>query len=46
LKSKDPNDGTEEALLNELRALDEHLKANVSKKWLKDVGQVPISSCF
>jgi len=28
LKSKDPNDGTEEALLNELRALDDHLKAN------------------
>lgn len=28
LKSHDPNDGTEQALLNELRALDEHLKAN------------------
>ncbi|KAH9327291.1 hypothetical protein KI387_007469, partial [Taxus chinensis] len=28
LKSYDPNDGTEQALLNELRALDEHLKAN------------------
>jgi len=28
LKSKDPNDGTEQALLNELRALDEHLKDN------------------
>lgn len=29
LKSKDPNDGTEQALLAELSALDEHLKANV-----------------
>ncbi|ESW14697.1 hypothetical protein PHAVU_007G009800 [Phaseolus vulgaris] len=28
LKSKDPNDGTEQALLAELSALDEHLKAN------------------
>lgn len=28
LKSKDPNDGTEQALLNELRALDEHLKVH------------------
>ena len=28
LKSKDPNDGTEQALLNELQALDKHLKAN------------------
>lgn len=28
LKSHDPNDGTEQALLIELRALDEHLKAN------------------
>ncbi|GFP96763.1 glutathione s-transferase dhar2 [Phtheirospermum japonicum] len=27
LKSKDPTDGSEEALLNELKALDEHLKA-------------------
>ncbi|KAJ7975874.1 Glutathione S-transferase [Quillaja saponaria] len=26
LKSKDPKDGTEQALLNELKALDEHLK--------------------
>ncbi|XP_044512424.1 glutathione S-transferase DHAR1, mitochondrial-like [Mangifera indica] len=26
LKSKDPNDGTEQALLEELKALDEHLK--------------------
>ena len=29
LKSKDPNDGTEQALLAELSALDEHLKAHV-----------------
>lgn len=28
LKSKDPNDGSEQALLNELKALDEHLKAH------------------
>jgi len=28
LKSKDPNDGSEEALLNELKALNEHLKAH------------------
>ncbi|CAK9176530.1 unnamed protein product [Ilex paraguariensis] len=28
LKSKDPNDGTEQALLDELKALDEHLKAH------------------
>uniref|UniRef100_A0A0C9QNQ0 TSA: Wollemia nobilis Ref_Wollemi_Transcript_15797_1090 transcribed RNA sequence n=1 Tax=Wollemia nobilis TaxID=56998 RepID=A0A0C9QNQ0_9CONI len=28
LKSHDPNDGSEQALLNELCALDEHLKAN------------------
>ncbi|WVY92820.1 hypothetical protein V8G54_031908 [Vigna mungo] len=28
LKSKDPNDGTEQALLAELSALDEHLKAH------------------
>ncbi|KAK1321722.1 Glutathione S-transferase DHAR2 [Acorus calamus] len=28
LKSKDPNDGSEQALLNELRALDEHLKVH------------------
>ncbi|CAA2987569.1 glutathione S-transferase DHAR2-like [Olea europaea subsp. europaea] len=27
LKSKDPSDGSEQALLNELKALDEHLKA-------------------
>ncbi|XP_022869882.1 glutathione S-transferase DHAR2-like [Olea europaea var. sylvestris] len=27
LKSKDPNDGSEQALLDELKALDEHLKA-------------------
>ncbi|KAL8524870.1 hypothetical protein ACS0TY_014474 [Phlomoides rotata] len=26
LKSKDPNDGSEQALLDELKALDEHLK--------------------
>lgn len=30
LKSKDPNDGSEKALLNELQALEEHLKAHVS----------------
>ena len=29
LKSKDPNDGSELALLEELKALDEHLKAHV-----------------
>lgn len=29
LKSKDPNDGSEQALLDELKALDEHLKAHV-----------------
>lgn len=29
LKSKDPNDGSEQTLLDELRALDEHLKAHV-----------------
>ncbi|KAJ6350175.1 hypothetical protein OIU78_006364, partial [Salix suchowensis] len=29
LKSKDPNDGTEQALLEELKALDEHLQAHV-----------------
>ncbi|XP_026660286.1 probable glutathione S-transferase DHAR1, cytosolic isoform X1 [Phoenix dactylifera] len=28
LKSKDPNDGSEQALLDELHALDEHLKAH------------------
>ncbi|KAK1271173.1 Glutathione S-transferase DHAR2 [Acorus gramineus] len=28
LTSKDPNDGSEQALLNELRALDEHLKVH------------------
>nr|BAP47518.1 dehydroascorbate reductase [Gentiana triflora] len=28
LKSKDPNDGSEQALLEELKALDEHLKAH------------------
>lgn len=28
LKSKDPSDGTEQALLDELKALDEHLKAH------------------
>lgn len=28
LKSKDPNDGSEKALLNELQALEEHLKAH------------------
>lgn len=31
LKSKDPNDGTEQALLEELEALDNHLKARVCK---------------
>ena len=30
LKSKDSNDGLEQALLNELKVLDEHLKAHVS----------------
>ena len=30
LKSKDANDGSEQALLNELKALDEHLKGQVS----------------
>ncbi|KAG8501485.1 hypothetical protein CXB51_003984 [Gossypium anomalum] len=30
LKSKDAKDGSEQALLNELKALDEHLKAHVS----------------
>lgn len=29
LKSKDANDGTEQALVAELSALDEHLKAHV-----------------
>jgi hypothetical protein len=29
VKSKDPNDGSEQALLDELKALDEHLKAHV-----------------
>lgn len=29
VKSKDANDGTEQALLDELKALDEHLKAHV-----------------
>ena len=29
LKSKDPSDGSEQALLNELKALDDHLKAHV-----------------
>ena len=29
LKSKDPSDGSEQALLTELKALDEHLKAHV-----------------
>lgn len=29
LKSKDPSDGSEQALLAELKALDEHLKAHV-----------------
>ena len=29
LKSKDPNDGSEQALLEELKALNEHLKAHV-----------------
>lgn len=31
LKSKDPNDGSEKALLTELQALEEHLKAHVSE---------------
>ena len=30
LKSKDASDGSEKALLDELQALDEHLKAHVS----------------
>jgi hypothetical protein len=30
LKSKDANDGSEKALLDELHALDEHVKAHVS----------------
>lgn len=29
VKSKDPSDGSEQALVNELKALDEHLKAHV-----------------
>lgn len=29
LKSKDPNDGSEQALLDELKALNEHLKNKV-----------------
>ncbi|KAL7228819.1 hypothetical protein ACSBR2_007495 [Camellia fascicularis] len=29
LKSKDPNDGSEQALLDELKALDEHLQAHL-----------------
>ena len=29
LLSKDPSDGSEQALLEELKALDEHLKAHV-----------------
>lgn len=29
LKSKDPSDGSEQALLDELKALDEHLKNKV-----------------
>lgn len=29
LKSKDPNDGSEQVLLAELQALDEHLKKHV-----------------
>jgi hypothetical protein len=31
LKSKDATDGTEKALVDELQALDEHLKAHVSQ---------------
>ncbi|CAN6471248.1 unnamed protein product [Victoria cruziana] len=34
LKSKDPNDGTEQALLDELRALNEHLKEHVRLPFL------------
>lgn len=29
LKSKDPSDGSEQELLEELKALDEHLKSHV-----------------
>lgn len=29
MKSKDPSDGSEQALLDELKALEEHLKAHV-----------------
>lgn len=29
LKSKDPSDGTEQALLNELRPFNDHIKENV-----------------
>lgn len=32
LMSKDANDGSEKALVHELQALDEHLKAHVSYK--------------
>lgn len=35
LKSKDPSDGSEQALINELKALDEHLAGHVISQSLK-----------
>lgn len=38
LKSKDPNDGTEQALLSELTSFDSYLKDNVSGPNVNYVG--------
>ncbi|KAL5574398.1 hypothetical protein UlMin_023995 [Ulmus minor] len=43
LKSKDPNDGTEQALLNELNSLNDHLKDNGPFVNGKDVSAVDLS---
>ena len=45
LKSKDPNDGTEQALLDELKALDEHLKAHVYM-WIYNKVVLLLSICL
>ncbi|KAJ7964493.1 Glutathione S-transferase [Quillaja saponaria] len=43
LKSKDPNDGTEQALLNELRSLNDYLKENGPFINGKDISAVDLS---
>lgn len=46
LKSKDPNDGSEQALLNELKALDEHLKAHVCSFSISETAVISRKSIF